>query len=195
MKEKILKLIRLLRFPQTEWKAIVDENAPIGTLRKHYVLPLMLCVIAVTLFKCIWNYEPAFDENNTFETLLKICSKELVIVISAIFVGYHIAVLLISGPITDKLFKIRPDYQASANLVAYILSYYLILKIIITLFPILFFFNVALLFLLHTIWYGIPILFPNLEEEKHNKFTLYAFVIIFTTPFLMEKIMMFLMHH
>ncbi len=195
MKEKILKLIRLLRFPQTEWQVIADEHAKIGELRKNYVIPLMICVIAASLFKCILNYEPSIDEVNTLETLLKICSKEIVICISTIFVGFHLATLLISGPLTQKLFQIRPEYHTSANLVAYILSYYLLFKTITTLFPLLFFLYVALFFLTYTIWHGIPILFPEVTEESHNKFTLYTFAIIFTAPFVMERLMILLLIH
>lgn len=193
MKKILLRLIRLLQLPQKEWQVIQDENAPIGVLRNTIVIPFMMCVIIAIVVKSILAYEPSFDETSAIETLLKKCSKELVICISSIFVGYHIAVLLISGPLTQKIFKYRPDYHATARLVAYIMAYYLIFKTITTLFPLFFFINIALIYLMYTIWYGIPILFPENQEEKHNKFTLYTFAIIFAAPFLMEKLMIFLM--
>lgn len=78
---------------------------------------------------------------------------------------------------------------------SYIFSYYLIIDLITTLFPILFLLKALILYLVYLTWFGVPSIFPEIEEEQRQKFTLYTSAIICLAPLLMEKIMLFLMKH
>ncbi|MCQ2225684.1 MAG: hypothetical protein MJZ14_08205 [Paludibacteraceae bacterium] len=187
MKERLKQIIRLIKSPQTEWSLIALENATIGHLRVKIILPFMCCVLAAMLFNAIMGID-----NFTFETLLKECSKRLVICISSIFIGYHIAVLLVSGKLTEKIFKKKPCYPASARIVAYPFALFLIIKFIYEIIQF-FFIYAALAVLPYVIWHSISSHFPDLEEENHTKFTIYAFLIICSVPLLMEKLMSILM--
>ncbi len=193
MKEIFQRLYRLVRFPQREWNRIAEENAPISELRYRYVLPLMCFVIIATFLNVFFDFTYEINESITFEYALKICSKKLVICISSIFIGFHVAVLIINSRLTTKLFKKRPDYHASARLVTFTISLYLIVKTIATLFSVLFFIYATLFYLFYIIWYSIPSTFPELEKEKYTKFTLYAFVVICASPILMETLMSLIM--
>lgn len=192
MKKIVKRLIRLLRFPQEEWLVIKEENATIGELRNNCIVPLMLCVMAASVINCIFSHGINTEDSSVMESLLRICCKEAVACVATIFIGYHIAVLLLSSPFIQKQFNYKPEYNTSARLVAYLFAYYLLISMLVKLFPILFFLYVAMLYLIYTIWYGVPIIFPDLGDENHNRFTLYAFAIIYIPPFVMEKLMDFL---
>ncbi len=194
MNPKVKRLIQLARFPESEWKVIAEERPQPSDLRNNYVTPLMLCLIIATTIKCVTEFDPFAYEDAT-EYLLKVCCKEIVVCICSVFVGYHVATLVISGPLTEKLFKARPLYKDSAIMTSYIFSYYLIINFITTIFPILFLLKALILYLVYLIWFGVPSIFPEITEEQRQKFTLYTSAIICLAPFLMEKIMLFLLKH
>lgn len=195
MDPKVKRLIQLARFPESEWKVIAEERPKPSDLRINYITPLILCLIIATVLKCTNEFIAFAYKEEFYEYLLKICCKEIVVCICSTFVGYHVATLVISGPLTEKLFKTRPSYQDSAIMTSYIFSYYLIIDLITTLFPILFLLKALILYLVYLTWFGVPSIFPEIEEEQRQKFTLYTSAIICLAPLLMEKIMLFLMKH
>ncbi|MBO7607375.1 MAG: hypothetical protein J6T28_07140 [Paludibacteraceae bacterium] len=193
MKQVFQRLYRLVRFPQREWNRIAGEETSISDLRNTYILPLMEMVIIATLISNIIGFTKDASDTLTWEHILKVCSKELVTCISAIFIGFHLAVLILSSKLTTKLFHDRPSYTACATLTTHTLSFYIVIKILATLFSLFAFLYVALFYLLYIIWFGIPYMFPALEKEKYTKFSFYSAFIICITPVAMENLMKFIM--
>lgn len=193
MKEIFLQLYRLVRHPQREWRRIADDKQSLSELRNVYILPLMEIFIVVTLISNFIGFTKDASDAVTTEHILKICCKELVTCISSIFIGFHLAVLILNSKLTSKLFHARPDYSSCARLVAYSLSLYMIVKTLITLFSLFVFLYATLFYLIYIIWYSIPSIFPDLEKEKYSKFSIYATIIICGAPILMENLMKFIM--
>lgn len=193
MKQIFQRLYRLVRFPQREWRRIAEEKTSISDLRNTYILPLMEMIIIATLASNIIGFTKDAYDTLTWEHILKICSKELVTCISSIFIGFHLAVLILNSKLTSKLFHDRPDYTSCAQLATHTLSFYIIIKILATLFSLFAFLYAALLYLIYIIWFGIPYVFPSLEKEKYTKFSFYAAFIICITPVAMENLMKFIL--
>lgn len=183
----------MVRYPQREWRRIADDKQSLSELRNVYILPLMEIFIVATLISNFVGFTKDASDAVTTEHILKICCKELVTCISSIFIGFHLAVLILSSRLTSKLFHSRPDYSSCARLVAYTLSLYMVVKTLITLFSLFVFLYATLFYLIYIIWYSIPSIFPELEKEKYSKFSIYAAVIICATPILMENLMKIIM--
>lgn len=151
------------------WDAIAAEGRDVQTLRRQYVYPLMaLAVLVSFVFSLVYADERAFE--------------------AAVLHGITTAVALLSGYFASCaicllfLQKKRPDLADRTDcetVVAYSYTVILLVEMVTTVMPSLFFFKILDMFTAYLIWDGCRAIWMLKDEERGNVVLVFSVVIIF----------------
>ena len=177
LKNMLNKAWGLIVAADSTWDSIASEQASVTTIRKNYIYPWILCgVILSFIFNGI--YAPA----RPIEAAL----VHAIITLLSLTGGYYISNLVCFA----YLNKYKPDL-ASKNkcetIVGYSYTIIILIEILITIMPSLFFLRILSLFVAYSVWEGSRAIWQLNEEERGSVVLIFSIIIIFM-PIIVNKI-------
>ena len=151
------------------WDAIAAEARDMQALRKRYVYPLVaLAVLLSFVFNLMYAEERAFES----------AVLHAIITATTLFASYFAA----NAICLLFLQKKRPDLADRADcetVVAYSYTVILLVEMVTTIAPSLFFFKILDMFTAYLIWDGCRAIWMLKDEERGNVVLVFSIVIIF----------------
>ena len=176
----IVRIFDLIRSPRTTWICIKEENKEAKDVQNGFFYPLVLIVTLGTIVGAFWG-------SNDFA--LDQMLKKTIIVLTSTFAGYFVSVIVLNEIIASRLFNMEKQYAACVRIIAYSSSIMLCVSTIVAIIPDLFILYVLNFYTAYIIWEGIGIIFKGLEENKKGIFTTICFILLYVSPYLIEKLM------
>lgn len=185
------RIVDLVLNPKETWKVIEQEKSTLHEVRRGFFFPLMLCLLAVMTLHLALS-APEWESASSFFSYFL---KGNTILLVATFVGFYFSYLLTLVLLkSDYVAGINPDSLATFKLLLYASSFLWCIKMLTTLVSILFFLQLASVYVAYILWEGIPVMLPKVKEEKMGLLTIVLTILLYGCPFLMEKIMVKLMY-
>ena len=180
----IRRIIGLIGSPRTAWIDIEEENRSIKEIQNRFFYPLVLVVTAGTIIGAFWGAKGfALDQ----------MLKKTVIVLTSTFAGYFISVIVLNEIIASRLFNMEKQYAACVRIIAYSSSIMLCAGTIVAIVPDLFILYALNFYTAYVIWEGSGIIFKGLEESRKGVFTAICFILLYVSPYLIDKLMYMMM--
>jgi len=176
----IVRIFDLIRSPRTTWICIEEENKEAKDIQNGFFYPLILIVTLGTIVGAFWS-----SGDFALDQML----KKTIIVLTSTFAGYFVSVIVLNEIITSQLFNMEKQYTACVRLVAYSSSILLCINIIVAIFPDWFILRIVYFYTAYVIWEGAGIIFNGLEENRKGIFTAICFILLYLSPYLIEKLM------
>jgi len=176
----IVRIFDLIRSPRTTWICIEEENKEAKDVQNGFFYPLVLIVTLGTIVGAFWG-------SNDFA--LDQMLKKAIIVLTSTFAGYFVSVIVLNEIITSRLFNMEKQYTACVRIIAYSSSIMLCVSTIVAIIPDLFILYVLNFYTAYIIWEGAGIIFKGLEENRKGVFTAICFILLYVSPYLIEKLM------
>jgi len=178
------RIINLISHPRIAWVRIEEEQLRTREIQIRFFYPLMAMV---TLGAVVG----AFLSSGDFA--LDQMLKRAIVVLTSTFAGYFVSVIVLNEIISSQFFNMERQYTACVRLVAYSSSILLCINTIVAIFPDWFILRIVYFYTAYIIWEGSGVIFKGLEENKKGVFTAICFVLLYLSPFLIEKLMYMMM--
>ena len=180
----ISRIVELIRSPRTAWVRIEEENQRVKEIQNRFFYPLVLVVTVGTVIGVFWGAKGfALDQ----------MLKKTIIVLTSAFAGYFISVIVLNEIIASRLFNMERQYAACVRIIAYSSSIMLCVGTIVAIVPDLFILYVLNFYTAYVIWEGSGIIFKGLEESRKGVFTAITLILLYLSPYLIEKLMYMMM--
>ncbi len=180
----IIRIFDLVRSPRATWIRIEEENKEVKEIQNRFFYPLVLIVTLATILGAFWG---------TNDFALDQMLKKTIIVLTSTFAGYFISVILLNEIIASRLFNMEKQYPACVRIVAYSSSVMLCVNTIVAIIPDLFILYVLNFYTAYIIWEGSSVIFKGLEENRKGFFTAICFILLYVSPYLIDKLMYMMM--
>ncbi len=180
----ILRIIDLIGSPRATWVRIKEENKRNREIQNKFFYPLVVMVTLGTIVGAFWS-SGEFE----FSEML----KRSIVVLTSNFAGYFMSVIVLNEIISSSLFNMEKQYRACVRLAAYSSSILLCINTIVAIVPDLFILRIGYFYTAFVIWAGSDVLFDGLEENRKGIFTVICFILLYLSPFLIEKLMYMMM--
>lgn len=180
----ILRVMDLIRSPRATWVRIREENRRNREIQNKFFYPLVAMVTLGTI-------AGAFLGSGEFEFPEML--KRSIVVLTSNFAGYFLSVILLNEIVSSSLFNMEKQYSACVRMVAYSSSILLCINTIVAIVPDLFILRIGYFYTAFVIWTGSDVLFNGLEENQKGVFTVICFILLYLSPFLIEKLMYMMM--
>ena len=180
----IPRIIDLIRYPRATWVRINEENKRNRDVQNRFYYPLVAMVTLGTIVGAFWG---------SGDFALDLMLKKTIIVLTSTFAGYFMSVIVLNEIISSSLFNMEKQYAACVRLVAYSSSILLCINTIVAIVPDWFILRIGYFYTAYVIWEGAGIIFKGLEENKKGIFTVICFILLYLSPFLIEKLMYLMM--
>jgi len=180
----IVRIIDLISSPRATWVRIEEENKRNKDIQNKFFYPLVAMVTLATIVGAFWG---------SGEFALDLMLKKTIIVLTSNFAGYFMSVIVLNEIISSSLFDMEKQYAACVRLVAYSSSILLCINTIVAIVPDWFILRIGYFYTAFVIWTGSDVLFDGLEENRKGIFTVICFILLYLSPFLIEKLMYLMM--
>ena len=117
-------------------------------------------------------------------------SKNAVVFLIAYFLGFFVVALVFNELLATPILKMERDLHKCFTLFAYSSSLMWCIKALVLLFPDFIFLYLLNFYAIYLIWTGTVILFDNLNKDLTVRFTLIAFVLLYSIPLSIEDLML-----
>jgi len=176
----IIRIVDLIRSPRTTWIGIGEEDRGAGEIQNRFFYPLVAVVTLGTIVGAL---------GGSGDFALDQLFKKTIVALTSTFAGYFISVIVLNEIIASQLFKMEKQYTACVRIIAYSSSIMLCVNTIVAIIPDLFILYVLNFYTAYIIWEGSGIIFKGLEENRKGVFTVICLILLYVSPYLIEKLM------
>ncbi|MDL2289984.1 hypothetical protein LJB95_01090 [Paludibacteraceae bacterium OttesenSCG-928-F17] len=159
------------------WDKIAEEKKSVSIIRKQYIYPLMIfCIILAFLFDTLYASDRRIETG-----ILSVIVTSL-----SMFGGYYISNILCF----IYLKRYRPELASKTEcetIVAYSYTIIILIEILISIIPSLFFLRILSMFVGYVVWEGTRAMWQLKEEERGNIVLIFSIIIIFI-PIVISRI-------
>lgn len=161
---------------EATWDQIAAEKAPVNVIRKNYIFPWIIVCILLSLALALFRADSKVFEAGLLNAIITTIS---------LFGGYFLSNLICFA----YLKKSKPDLASKTDcetVVAYSFTIIILIDIIITLVPSLFFLRILSIFTAYCVWEACRAIWNLNEEERGNIVLIFSIVLIFV-PIIINK--------
>lgn len=179
-KEIYEEIKQIIFYPAKAWKEI-EKNGFEKNVQKNYIYPLIVATTIAVILGQIWI--TSFD--------IQMIIKVGFITFISYFISFFASIFLL-GKFIEKKYEREIDLKKIKIFVAYSSTLMLVMNMIVGLIPVdMFFLKVFNIYTAYIVLQGAYIL--DIKEEEQNTFVLVTTIIILLCPYIVEKLLTFLM--